>query len=186
MKKYRQFNEEFKKTLVAQIDSGVISKAAATRENDISPSLITRWQNQIHESSMQSWPTVCEHQLEKELDRYKKKVGELTIQNELLKKLNQTYPSTRKSCGCIVREYRSVREACKMISLSEFTYSYNPKASRKDRERTDDDLRDKIETLQAQYSCWGHRTLRVQLWLRYSLQVNGKRILRVMLKYDLF
>ena len=101
MKKYRQFSEEFKRSLVAQIDSGVISKAAAARDNDISPSLITRWQNQIHEGSMQSRPTVRERQLEKELDCYKKKVGELTIQNELLKKLKQTYPSTRKSCGCI-------------------------------------------------------------------------------------
>lgn len=73
-----------------------------------------------------------------------------------------------------------------MIGLSESTYYYKPKVSRKERERRDADLRDKIETLQAQYSCWGYRTLRVQLWLRYSLQVNGKRILRVMHKYDLF
>ena len=73
-----------------------------------------------------------------------------------------------------------------MIGLGESTYYYKPKVSRKDRERSDADLRDKIETLQAQYSCWGYRTLRAQLWLRYSLQVNGKRILRVMRKYDLF
>ncbi|OGL40739.1 MAG: hypothetical protein A3C43_10650 [Candidatus Schekmanbacteria bacterium RIFCSPHIGHO2_02_FULL_38_11] len=51
---------------------------------------------------MQSSPTARERQLEKELDRYKKKVGELTIQNELLKKLNKTYPSMRRSCGCVV------------------------------------------------------------------------------------
>ena len=102
MKKYRQFSEEFKRSLVAQIESGVISKAAAARENDISPSLINRWQNQICEGRMQSMPTARERQLEKELDHYKKKVGELTIQNELLKKLNKTYPSMRRSCGCVV------------------------------------------------------------------------------------
>lgn len=102
MKRYRQFSEEFKRSLVTQIDSGVISKAATARENDISPSLINRWQKQIHEGSLQSRPTARERQLEKELDCYKKKVGELTIQNELLKKLNETYPSRRKSCGCIV------------------------------------------------------------------------------------
>ena len=72
-----------------------------------------------------------------------------------------------------------------MISLSESTYYYKPKVCRKDRELKDADLRDKIETLQAQYSCWGYRTLRAQLLLGYSLQVNGKRILRVMHKYDL-
>ena len=102
MKKYRQFSEEFKRSLVAQIESGVISKAAAARENDISPSLINRWQKQIYEGRMQSSPTARERQLEKDLDHYKKKVGELTIQNELLKKLNKTYPSMRRSCGCVV------------------------------------------------------------------------------------
>ena len=85
MKKYRQFTEEFKRSLVAQIDSGAISKAAAARENNISPSLIDRWQQQIHDGRMQSRPTARERQLERELDHYKKKFGELTIQNELLK-----------------------------------------------------------------------------------------------------
>jgi transposase-like protein len=102
MKRYRRFNEEFKRAVIAQIDSGAISKAAAARENDISPSLIDRWQQQIHEGRMQSRPTARERQLERELDRYKKKVGELTIQNELLKKLNETCASMRRSSGYVV------------------------------------------------------------------------------------
>lgn len=73
-----------------------------------------------------------------------------------------------------------------MIGLSQSTYYYTPKVPRKDRDQADADLRGKMETLQANYSCWGYRTLRAQLRLRYSLQVNGKRILRVMHKYDLF
>ena len=73
-----------------------------------------------------------------------------------------------------------------MIGLSESTYYYTPKVPRKDREQADADLRDTIETLQANYSCWGYRTLKAQCWLRYGLRVNGKRILRVMHKYDLF
>ena len=102
MKKYRQFTEDFKRSLVAQIDSGAISKVAAARENNISPSLIDRWQKQIHDGRMQSRPTARERQLERELDRYKKKVGELTIQNELLKKLNETCASMRRSNGYVV------------------------------------------------------------------------------------
>ncbi|MEI6127143.1 MAG: hypothetical protein WCQ99_11385, partial [Pseudomonadota bacterium] len=47
-------------------------------------------------------PTAHERQLERELDRYKKKVGELTIQNKLLKKLNGTCASMRRSNGYIV------------------------------------------------------------------------------------
>ena len=73
-----------------------------------------------------------------------------------------------------------------MIDLSQSTYYYTPKVPRKDRDQVDADLRDKMETLQANYSCWGYRTLRAQLRLRFGLQVNGKHILRVMRKYDLF
>jgi putative transposase len=73
-----------------------------------------------------------------------------------------------------------------MIGLSQSTYYYTPKVLRKDRDQADADLRDKIETLQVNYSCWGYRTLRAQLRLRFGLQVNGKRILRVMQRYDLF
>jgi putative transposase len=73
-----------------------------------------------------------------------------------------------------------------MIGLNVSTYYYQPKVSRKQREQADADLRDKIERLQANYSCWGYRTLKSQLLLRYGLQVNGKRIVRVMRKYDLF
>jgi len=72
------------------------------------------------------------------------------------------------------------------MGLTQSTYYYQPKVPRKDREQADADLRDKLEALQANYSCWGYRTLRAQLRLRYRLQVNGKRILRVMHKYDLF
>ena len=102
MKKYRQFSEEFKRSLVAQIDSGAISKSAVAREHEISPSLIDRWQQKIHDGTLQSRPTARERQLERELDRYKKKVGELTIQNELLKKLNETCASTRRLSGYVV------------------------------------------------------------------------------------
>lgn len=73
-----------------------------------------------------------------------------------------------------------------MIGLNVSTYYYQPKVSRRDREQADADLRDKIEWLQVNYSSWGYRRLKSQLQLRYGLQVNGKRIVRVMRKYDLF
>lgn len=102
MKKYRQFSEEFKRWLIAQIDSGGISKAAACREHEIFPSLLDRWQQQIHDGTLQARPTARERQMERELDRYKKKVGELRIQNELLKKLNETCASMRRLSGYVV------------------------------------------------------------------------------------
>jgi transposase InsO family protein len=72
-----------------------------------------------------------------------------------------------------------------MIGLSTSTYYYKPKRSRQERERTDADLRDKIEFVQAEYRCWGYRTIRAHLTRHYGLQVNHKRVRRVMRKYDL-
>ncbi len=72
-----------------------------------------------------------------------------------------------------------------MMGLSSSTYYYRPKVSRAERDRRDADLRDKIEYLQANYSCYGYRTLKEQLFKRYGMVVNGKRIRRVMRKHNL-
>ncbi len=69
------------------------------REHQISPYLLDRWQQKMPDDILQSRPTARERQLERELDQYKKKVGELTLQNELLKKLNQTCASMRRFSG---------------------------------------------------------------------------------------
>jgi transposase len=102
MKKYRTFTEEFKRSLIAQVDSGAVTKTAAARENNLSPSLLDRWQRQIHDGSFRHRPTVREKQLERELDRYKKKVGELTVQVDLLKKISDFSASMRRSNGYVV------------------------------------------------------------------------------------
>lgn len=106
-RKYRTYSVEFKRSLIAQIDSGAITKAAAAREHDISTSLIDRWQKKIHEGSLQDRPTKREKELEKELDRYKKKVGELALQVDLLKKLNGDLAYTKRSNGCVVTGKKS-------------------------------------------------------------------------------
>jgi putative transposase len=72
-----------------------------------------------------------------------------------------------------------------MIGLATSTYYYKPKRSRQERDRVDADLRDQIEFVQTEYRCWGYRTVRAHLRRHYGLQVNHKRIRRVMRKYDL-
>lgn len=106
-KKYRNFSTEFKRNLIAQIDNGVISKAAAGREYNISSSLIDRWQKKIHEGALLDRPTKREKELEKEIDRYKRKVGELTLQVDLLKKLNDDLALMKRSNGCVVTGRKS-------------------------------------------------------------------------------
>ena len=73
-----------------------------------------------------------------------------------------------------------------MMGLNPSTYYYQPKVSRAERDKRDADLRDKIERLQTEFSCYGYRTLREQFLRQYGMVVNGKRLLRVMGKYNLF
>lgn len=72
------------------------------------------------------------------------------------------------------------------MGLSTSTYYNKPKASRAMRDKRDADLRDKIEFVQAEYSAYGYRTVRIQLSRHYRLVVNEKRIRRIMRKYSLF
>ena len=102
MKQYRQHSEEFKRNLIHQIDSGAITKAAAIREHNIAPSLLERWRKQVHEGTLKHMPSAREKQLERELDQYKKKVGELSLQVDLLKKVKEYSLSLRRSNGYIV------------------------------------------------------------------------------------
>lgn len=88
-KPQRRFNNQFKRELVDQIEAGAISQNRAAREYEISPSLISRWRRQIREGTLVDRPTAREKALEKELERYKKKVGELTLANDLLKKTQE-------------------------------------------------------------------------------------------------
>lgn len=73
-----------------------------------------------------------------------------------------------------------------MMALNPSVYYYRPKVSRVVRDQAEADLRDKIEQLQVEYSCYGHRTLKVQLCRHYGLVVNKKRLLRVMRTHNLF
>jgi len=101
-KTYRHFDDDFKRHLIARIDSGGLTKSQASREYNLSCSLIDRWQRQIHEGTMLAHPTNSEKKLMHELDMYKKKVGELSLQIDLLKKLNETSASMRRSSGYVV------------------------------------------------------------------------------------
>lgn len=101
-KKYRNFDDEFRREVISRIDNGEISKSQAAREYAISPSLIDRWRKQIHDGTMRSRVSRREKQLERELEMYKKKVGEQSILIDLLKKINYTSACMRKSSGYVV------------------------------------------------------------------------------------
>ena len=109
MKKYRHYPLEYKQRIVAEVESGHRSNAEIARKEKISPSLIDRWRKQSLEGTLRDHPSVRERELEKELDRYKKKVGELTLENDLLKKIADYSARMRKSNGYVVTERNVAR-----------------------------------------------------------------------------
>ena len=104
VKNYRSFSHQFKRELVEQIAAGVISQGQAARENDISPSLISRWMKQIHEGSLIEKPTAREKTLERELEQSKKKIGELTLLVDYLKKIGERSQRMKRSNSCVVTQ----------------------------------------------------------------------------------
>lgn len=88
-KRQRRYGNQFKRDLVDRIEAGLISQTQAARQHSISPSLISRWRHQIAEGTLIDKPTAREKALEKELERYKKKVGELTLSVDLFKKIQE-------------------------------------------------------------------------------------------------
>ena len=80
-----------------------LTKATAAREHNLAPSALDRWREQIHEGTLTHKPSLREKQLEKELDKYKKESrGVMYSPNDLLKKLRETYPRSKRSSGYIV------------------------------------------------------------------------------------
>ncbi len=102
MKKYRTFSVEFKEKLVAQIEGGAISLSQAAREHQLSPSLVDRWRKQYRHGELIHQPSTQEKAMARELERCKQKIADLLLENDLLKKLQTSSRSARRSSGSVV------------------------------------------------------------------------------------
>ena len=103
VKKYRVFTSEFKSQVVAEVEAGK-SLSAAAREHQLSPGLITQWRSKYRSGEdFKDRPTATEKAQAKELERYKLKVAELTLEIDLLKKLQEELSRrTKRSSGLLV------------------------------------------------------------------------------------
>ena len=95
-KKRRSFPPELKKHIVAEIESGQASLTGAGRKYSISPTAIRRWREQLKDGAFGGEPSVREKSLEKEVRELREKVGSLTMEIDLLKKL-EAYARRLKS-----------------------------------------------------------------------------------------
>ena len=83
----RKFEAAFKRQLVQQIEAGGLTRMQAARTHQLSPSLIDRWRKQFREQKLVDRPSTRERQLETENEKLKSKIGDLVMQNDQLKKL---------------------------------------------------------------------------------------------------
>lgn len=86
-KKKKSFSVDLKKLVVSEVESGVLSLAAASRKYLVSAASITSWRKKFREGNLVENPSNREKQLEKEVQELKEKVGELVMEIDLLKKV---------------------------------------------------------------------------------------------------
>lgn len=98
----RKFEAEFKRRIVQEIDSGKMSVNEAARAHQLSPSLIHYWQKQIQGGVLVEGPTAREKALEKENKKLKETLGELYLQVEILKKVEDWKRRSRSADSSVV------------------------------------------------------------------------------------
>lgn len=83
----RKFDAEFKRKVVSEIANGM-TRTAAARKYDISPSVIQKWLDKVSEGTeFQDAPSKRERELERENQELKAKIGELVMEVDVLKKM---------------------------------------------------------------------------------------------------
>lgn len=82
--------------IVDMAESGQYSVNQIARDHDISPGLILQWQKKLSMGELVKEPSWREKQLEAELEAYKKKVGELTVAIDVIKKHLNSFQSVRR------------------------------------------------------------------------------------------
>jgi len=82
----RRFTDEFKKRVAEEVLSGNIKQSAAARAHSVSYNLISRWKNDYAMGRLDNEPT-CPAGFEAKIAQLERKIGQLTMENELLKKM---------------------------------------------------------------------------------------------------
>lgn len=98
----RKFEIGFKRQVVEEIESGLITKYGAARKYDISAGVIERWREKYEAGILTGKPTSEEKALKAENERLKAKVGELIMQIDILKKMEDYARQRRKEDTCVI------------------------------------------------------------------------------------
>jgi len=102
VRRRRTFGIGFKRQLVEDIMGGLTTCAEASRKHEISTSVIEKWQSRYREGTLVERSPEDENRLQKENELLKAKVGELTMEIDILKKFNDYVRRRRKEDTLVV------------------------------------------------------------------------------------
>lgn len=97
MRSRRSFSKEFKKEIVETVVSGSASAAEIAREYHISPIMISRWKKDYKEGKFfENDNSTDIARLELKVRELERLVGELTMENRMLKKVRDLNSKKKK------------------------------------------------------------------------------------------
>jgi transposase-like protein len=110
-RKNRVYSLEFKQDIVRQILAGAKMSALA-REHGIHLNCLAYWVKKYHEGRLGKAPTT-EKALERKVEELEQVIGQLTVENRLLKKfLNTAQTRQKQNASSLLTTYPN-SEACK-------------------------------------------------------------------------
>jgi len=96
---YKRYTKEFKEKLLREMGSGV-NVAALARRYAVSRQLIYEWAEKQRDGALRDSVIAPENQLQHQIGNLQRKVGQLTMENDFLKKtlerLEQRYPKAEE------------------------------------------------------------------------------------------
>jgi transposase-like protein len=97
---YKRYSKDFKEKLLRELGTGETA-AALARRYAVSRQLIYEWQGKQRDGALDDTRPVREEQLNRQIGELERKVGQLTMENEFLKKtlqrLEQRYPQKEEA-----------------------------------------------------------------------------------------
>ena len=98
----RSFDVQFKTRVCEAIRSGSMTAAEACREYQLSRTAVDRWLSAYDAGRLGERASTRERELERENERLKAKVGELTMQIDILKKIEDWQRRERSVASSII------------------------------------------------------------------------------------
>lgn len=95
-KQRKRHNFEFKQKVVDEYLLGVGTAQELGRKHGVHPISIYQWAKKFQEGTIKNGPTKRERELEKKLAMAERKVGQLIVERDLLKKLQEEISQRQK------------------------------------------------------------------------------------------